>query len=64
MSEPDMFGAPEVDVVMVINEVRRELEMRQQLYPRWIERDKISQRDADHRIACMAKAIELLEAHG
>jgi hypothetical protein len=42
-------------------ELRRELRMRQRLYPDWIEKGRIKRADATHRVAALELAIELLE---
>ena len=40
---------------------RRELRMRERVYPRWIERDKMRQEDADRELALMRAIVALLE---
>lgn len=46
---------------MTINEqiaaIRRELEYRRKLYPRWVEIKKISQKDADYQIEVMEQIL-------
>lgn len=37
-------------------EIMREMKLRQQLYPRWVETGKLSRKDADHQIDIL-KAI-------
>ncbi len=44
-----------------IAEVRREIALRQRVYPRWIERRKLTQQKADWQIACMKLALANLE---
>ena len=61
MSENDLFGVTGPDVRMVIDEIRRELAMRQQLYPKWVANHKLEPGIAEHRIACLVNAIEMLE---
>lgn len=62
MSEDDLFGAVVgPDRMMIINELRREAEIRERLYPRWLETGKIDPATAAHRIMCMRAAIALLE---
>jgi hypothetical protein len=46
----------------MLAELRRELAMRQRVYPSWVQQGKITQVAADHRIAVMASLIELVEA--
>ena len=47
----------------VLNELRRELAMRQRVYPRWVADGRLRQDDMDHRIACLKMAIAVVEAH-
>lgn len=46
---------------MTINEqiaaIRRELEYRRKIYPRWVEIKKISQKDADYQIEVMEQIL-------
>ena len=56
----DGVGPPTANVLV---ELRRELAMRERVYPRWVEDDRIDQPTAAHRILCMRKAIALIEAH-
>ena len=46
---------------MTINEqiaaIRRELEYRRKLYPRWVEIKKISQKDAEYQIEVMEQIL-------
>jgi hypothetical protein len=37
---------------------RRELAMRQRVYPKWVESGRMSQATADHEIACMKAIVE------
>lgn len=41
----------------MLDEVRREIETRERVYPRWIAEGKIKREDAEHRYMCM-KSIE------
>ena len=43
-----------------IAELQRELNVRMRVYPRWINFNKITRRDADHRKAVLADAIKSL----
>ena len=45
----------------VIRELERELDTRKKVYPRWKLEGKIKSLIADHRIACIEKAIKLLK---
>lgn len=42
--------------------IRREIGMRQRVYPRWIELERITKVKADHEIACMQAVLEDLLA--
>jgi hypothetical protein len=42
-------------------ELRRELIMRRQVFPKWVAGGKLKQRDMDYRIACIEATIKLLE---
>jgi hypothetical protein len=41
----------------MLEEIRREIETRERVYPRWINEGKIKREDAEHRYMCM-KSIE------
>lgn len=41
--------------------VRRELNMRQRVYPRWVANGKMTQAKADEEIAAMAAVLATLE---
>lgn len=43
-----------------IEEVLRELQMRRQVYPRFVQSRKMTQTRADHQIAAMQAALETL----
>lgn len=45
----------------VITELRRELEMRQRLYPLWARQGRMTAEQKDHRVACLIEAIADLE---
>lgn len=60
MPQDELFETDEIDVVMVVNELRRELGMRGSVYPRQVAQGRMTQKDANYRIACLRKAIELL----
>ena len=38
--------------------VERELKMRLRVYPRWIEIGRMSQKQAEHELACMRAIVE------
>lgn len=46
----------------VMKEVKRELDMRQKLYPEWIRFDKINSVDAEHRIKVMQQLLDDLKS--
>ena len=45
-----------------IKEVKRELKLREKVYPDFIARGKLTQQKAQQQIARLEKALELLEA--
>lgn len=49
------------DLHMQIAELERERQMRQRVYPRWVEAGKLSQEEADRRNKCLDAAIESLD---
>lgn len=44
----------------VLKELEREIKMRLRVYPDWLNRGRISQKDADHRLECMQEAYKIL----
>lgn len=48
---------------LLIAEARRELKMRQDVYPQWIVNNRISAKTAAHRITCMIEIVETLEKY-
>jgi len=40
---------------------RRELAMRQRVYPNWVAVGKMKQEKADHELACMAAIVETID---
>jgi hypothetical protein len=60
MSE-GLFDDVGPDRQMCINELQRELHVRESVYPRWVERGTIKSDVAAHRILCLTKAIVLLK---
>ena len=60
----DLFGnelADDIGLQTQIDEARRELHMRERVYPRWIEAGKIKAKVAENRIAIMKAIVETLE---
>jgi hypothetical protein len=45
----------------VLAELNRELAIRQDLYPMWVSYGRLTSKAAEHRIAALQKAIELIE---
>lgn len=45
----------------VLQELRRELAKRHEVYPRWVAKGDMAQRVADERIACIERAIALIQ---
>lgn len=43
-----------------IKEVKREIGMRERVYPRWIELKKLKEADAEHHMAAMRAALDTL----
>jgi hypothetical protein len=46
----------------VLDELRRELAMRQRVYPNWVRAGNLSQQTSDFRIQAIEQAIKLIEA--
>ena len=44
-----------------IKELSRELQMRSQAFPRWVKQGRLSQEEADYRIAALQAAITTLK---
>ena len=53
--------APTRDEVVI--ELGRELAMRRNVFPRWVEAGKLSQRQADERIDRLQAALEFISEH-
>jgi hypothetical protein len=45
-----------------IKELQRELEMRKKWFPGWVIQGKLTAEVAQHRIACIEKAIEVMKS--
>lgn len=50
-----------INTANILKELRRELEMRQKLYPEWVSTGRLPKATAEHRIAALESAIELIE---
>jgi len=46
-----------------IAEVQREIALRENIYPRWVETGRLTKQKADHQIACMKAVLGVLMAH-
>lgn len=46
----------------ILIELRREMKMRERVYPRWVAEGKMDQAAADHRIAAIKAACSDFEA--
>jgi polyhydroxyalkanoate synthesis regulator phasin len=44
----------------IIKELKRELDMRQKLYPSWVKQMKLTAEQAKHRIDALSEAITIL----
>jgi hypothetical protein len=56
----DLFEQTGPDRQMCINELLREVRVRERLYPAWTEAGKIDPKTAAHRILCLRAAIAML----
>jgi len=45
-----------------LEELRRELKMRQRVYPKWVREGRMTQEQMEHRVACLTLVIEDFEA--
>lgn len=43
-----------------IAEIKREIALRKSVYPRWIKQGKMTQAQADGRLACLEATLDLL----
>lgn len=60
MSE-GLFPPTGPDKRMVLEELSRELAMRKNVFPSWVDKGRLTPEVAAHRILCMQEAIRLLE---
>ena len=44
-----------------ISSVKREINMREGVYPRWVSQNKMNQAKADYEIECMKSVLRTLE---
>lgn len=45
----------------ILEELRRELQMRQRVYPGWVKQGRMTAEQKEHRVACLIEAIADLE---
>lgn len=50
----------ELDLNELLGCARRELEMRQRVYPKWIEKGTLSEKKAERELALMRQVVEFL----
>jgi len=64
MSAPDLFpeAPPLVPLDLQIACVEREIRMREQVYPRWIDQKKLRQATADRELAQMRAVLATLQS--
>jgi len=55
------MAAPMITIDQQIAEVKREIGMRERVYPRFIEQKRITQAQADERITILQSVLETLE---
>ena len=60
MTQSEMF---EITLTEVVAELRRELAMRERVYPRRIEAGQLNQRAADRQMALLEEAIKRLDPY-
>lgn len=61
MDNPAGDSARRYPIHEQLSEARRELALRKAVYPGFVQRGKLSQRDADRQIALMAEIVRTLE---
>lgn len=60
----DLFGGPTVEDVTLERQVQcveREIALRTSVYKRWVELERISQRQADEELLCMRAVLATLQ---
>ena len=55
------IATPDVNLSEQLKAARRELSMRENAYPRWVQSNKLTQKKADNEIAAMKAIINTLE---
>lgn len=60
MSE-NLWDEDPIDKRMVLEELKRELAMRRNVFPAWVKNGRLDQATADHRIRCLQEAIKMIE---
>lgn len=54
-------SGPLVPIDHQMASVERELGYRRRLYPKWVANGKITQKEADHELACMKAVLDTLQ---
>lgn len=57
----DLFSGDDIPLEQQILSVKREIRMREQVYPRWVANGKMKQHMADLEIATMKAVLATLE---
>lgn len=57
----NLFESMPVDRRQVLEELKRELVMRRNVFPAWVKNGRLTQSVADHRLTCMQEAVRLIE---
>ncbi len=60
MSE-SLFEDEGPDLHMCIEELKRELAVRRNVYPAWVRKGRLKPETAAHRVLCIEKTIQLLQ---
>lgn len=61
--DADLFGAPtpaDVSLADQIASVEREIAMRERVYPRWVQSERMTQRQADRELLAMRAVLATL----
>lgn len=62
-SEADLFGTPTPDDVSLADQiasVEREIRMRERVYPRWVQSERMTQEKADRELLTMRAVLATL----
>lgn len=61
---PDLFGAQPITRQQMLGCARRELAMRERVYPRWVQTGRMTQDESEREIATMAAIVRHFEGEG